>query len=98
MVARSNLGLLEARLGNHDAAIGHYRQVLEADPGQYVTRYNLALVYQRAGRGAEACAELRRVAANAPADSVEAREAQGRLALDCPEASTQLSTDLEQDQ
>ena len=88
LVARSNLGLLEARLGNHDAAIEHYRQVIEADPGQYVTRYNLALVYQRAGRGAEACAELRRVAANAPPASVEAREAQGRLALARTEEST----------
>jgi tetratricopeptide (TPR) repeat protein len=87
-IARNNLGLVEARLGNHDAAIEHYKKVLEADPGQYVTRYNLALAFRRAGRGAEACAELRQVVADAPPESIEAREAQDLLALDCAEEPT----------
>jgi tetratricopeptide (TPR) repeat protein len=74
--AHHNLGLLEARLENYPAAISHYQAALDLDPGQFVTRYNLALAYYRLGRLDDARAHFGTLSETAPRDSVEAEQAQ----------------------
>ncbi|MDS4030695.1 MAG: tetratricopeptide repeat protein, partial [Candidatus Contendobacter sp.] len=79
--AHHNLGLLEARLNHYPAAIEHYQGALAIAENQFVTRYNLALAYYQSGKTAEARAEFERVLANAPPESVEARQARIHLSL-----------------
>ncbi len=76
----SNLGLLERQENNYEAAVKYFRQALEINAAQYVTRLNLALVYLHQERFAEAKAEFEQVLATAPPDAPEAVQARIQLA------------------
>ncbi len=66
----ANLGLLQASKGDFAAAIGSLTAALGADPAMHEARFNLALVYAKAGRRSDAAAAARdllsRLPANAP--------------------------------
>lgn len=50
----NNLGVLHARRGEHETAIGLFRGALEIEPDNVPLLSNLARAYQRTGRAAEA--------------------------------------------
>ncbi|MGD1001504.1 MAG: hypothetical protein ABSA67_12505 [Candidatus Brocadiia bacterium] len=68
-MAALKLGLAEAALNRPVEAARALAIVVEADPEDYETRFNLAVALQRSGRAAEARAEFSKVAA-APVDKV----------------------------
>ena len=49
-VVAANIGLLEGQLGRTDAAVAALSKALAGDPDFHEARFNLALVYARAGR------------------------------------------------
>lgn len=54
LVAYTNLGLLETRDNNFEAAISNYQKALALNEDHYQTRYNLALAYLKQGNPDEA--------------------------------------------
>jgi predicted CXXCH cytochrome family protein len=91
--AQTNLGMLEARLGNVSAAEMAYTTAIKLQPSFIPARINLADLYRAQRREEEAAEQLRQAIAIAP-DSAEAHEAlglalvrQGRL----PEALNELA-------
>ena len=57
--AMAGLGSLLARSGRFAEAISWYRQAIAANPSEWRHHFNLAIIYQAAGRPAEAAAERR---------------------------------------
>ncbi len=78
--ALNNLGLLERAENRPEAALDYLKRALDLDPGQYIARFSLALVYHQLGRIDDARTEFEQVLALAPTDSLEARQARIQLA------------------
>jgi tetratricopeptide (TPR) repeat protein len=76
--ARSNLGVVLARLGRTDQAIEAYREALRRSPSQQAIRLNLGLALYKAARYADAAAEFAAVVSAQPLN-LQARY----LAADC---------------
>jgi tetratricopeptide (TPR) repeat protein len=74
--AQTNLGMLEARLGNSTAAEQAYKTAIERQPSFVPARVNLADLYRAQGRETEAEQVLREALGFAPY-SAEAHEALG---------------------
>lgn len=85
--ARSNLGVVLARLGRTDEAVSAYREALRLSPSQQSIRLNLGLALYKAARFDEAAAEFSGVVAAQPVN-LQARylEADCQLRLGRPEA------------
>ena len=85
--ARSNLGVVLARLGRTDEAIAAYRQALAQSPSQQSIRLNLGLALYKATRFEQAAAEFASVLSAQP-HNLQARylEADCQLRLGRPEA------------
>jgi tetratricopeptide (TPR) repeat protein len=75
--ALTGLGALYAATGKYDQAVSVLQRGLAADPRQEDARFNLAKVYERMGRNAEARAEYQRLV-NAPGASASVRAAARR--------------------
>lgn len=65
-VAWNEKGLIEARLGNHEAAIALFRKTLELSPRFPRARLNLAIALGLAGRKQEAIRSVRKAILEAP--------------------------------
>jgi tetratricopeptide (TPR) repeat protein len=76
--ARSNLGVVLARLGRYAEAIDVYRQALGRDPSKVAVRLNLGIALYKAHQLSEAARELDTVLQAQP-DNLQARY----LAADC---------------
>lgn len=85
--ARSNLGVVLARLGRTDDAIAAYREALKRSPSQQAIRLNLGLALYKAARFDEAAGEFAAVVSAQPVN-LQARylEADCHLRLGRPEA------------
>ena len=85
--ARSNLGVVLARLGRTDEAVSAYREALRLSPSQQAIRLNLGLALYKAARFDEAAAEFALVTSAQPLN-LQARylEADCQLRLGKPEA------------
>lgn len=85
--ARSNLGVVLARLGRTDEAITAYREALRRSPSQQAIRLNLGLALYKAARFDEAATEFAAVVSAQPLN-LQARylEADCQLRLGRPEA------------
>ena len=66
--ARNNLGLLAAREGRTDEAIGYFQQALRLSPDSWIALENLGNAYRRERRWDDARAALERVVAARPKD------------------------------
>ena len=66
--AWNNLGLLEAREGETEKAVGYFEQALEIDPHHFISLENLGNAYRQQKRLAEAQAPLERALALKPND------------------------------
>ncbi len=64
--ARSNLGVVLAKLGRFDEAIPEYRKALDLQPTNTGIRLNLGLAYYKSGRIAEAAKEFSNARSTAP--------------------------------
>jgi arylsulfatase A-like enzyme/Tfp pilus assembly protein PilF len=71
--AHNELGVIAARRGEWDAAIGHWRRAAELDPSDYQTLFNLGATLRGRGREAEARPFLEAYLAAAP-PALEARD------------------------
>ena len=58
--AQTNFGLVLARDGHFDEAIGHYRKALEIEPALAETHYNLGLAFAKSGQLDQAVASFER--------------------------------------
>lgn len=85
--ARSNLGVVLARLGRTDEAVAAYREALKRSPSQQAIRLNLGLALYKAARFDEAASEFAAVVSAQPLN-FQARflEADCQLRLGRPEA------------
>jgi tetratricopeptide (TPR) repeat protein len=85
--ARSNLGVVLARLGRTEEAIAAYREAISRAPSQQSIRLNLGLALYKAARFPEAAAEFAAVVSAQPLN-LQARylEADCQLRLGKPEA------------
>jgi arylsulfatase A-like enzyme len=70
----ANLGLLQASKGNFPAAIQSLSAALAADPRMDEARFNLAVVYAKAGRRADAAATARDLLARLPPNAPQRAE------------------------
>ena len=70
----ANIGLLQATRGDLPAAIQSLNAALAADPDLHEARFNLALVFARAGRRAEAAAAARELLTRLPANAPQRPE------------------------
>jgi choline-sulfatase len=70
----ANVGLLQATRGDVPAAIQSLNAALAADPDLHEARFNLALLYARSGRRAEAAAAARELLARLPANAPQRPE------------------------
>ena len=52
--AHNSLGVIAAREGRYDEAIGHWRQAVALDPRDFQTLYNLGTLLVKLGRPQEA--------------------------------------------
>jgi arylsulfatase A-like enzyme len=75
----ANIGLLQATRGDVPAAIQSLTAALAADPGLHEARFNLALVFARSGRRAEAAAAARELLARLPANAPQRPEVERLL-------------------
>jgi choline-sulfatase len=78
-VVLANIGLLQGREGHVDAAAAALRQALAIDPDFHEARFNLALVFARAGRRADARAETEALLTRLPADAPQRSEVERLL-------------------
>jgi tetratricopeptide (TPR) repeat protein len=85
--ARSNLGVVLARLGRTDEAVSAYREALRRSPSQQSIRLNLGLALYKAARFDEAAVEFGQVVGDQPMN-LQARylEADCQLRLGRPDA------------
>jgi len=85
--ARSNLGVVLARLGRTDEAIAAYREAIRRSPGHQSIQLNLGLALYKAARFAEAAAEFTEVLSAQP-HHLQARylEADCQMRLGHPDA------------
>ena len=72
--AVAGLGALCLRMGRADEAEKYFARALELDPGQQEARFNLARLYDRQGRTADAIAQYHRLAGDDATDA-DLREA-----------------------
>ena len=75
----ANLGLLQASKNDFPAAITSLTAALAADPGLDEARFNLAVVYAKAGRRAEAAAAARELLARLPQGAPQRSEVERLL-------------------
>jgi cytochrome c-type biogenesis protein CcmH/NrfG len=75
----ANLGLLQASKGDFAAAIQSLSTALAADPAMDEARFNLAVVYAKAGRRAEAAAAARDLLTRLPASAPQRSEVERLL-------------------
>jgi tetratricopeptide (TPR) repeat protein len=94
--ARSNLGVVLARLGRYQEAIEAYRAALAVDPAKVAVRLNLAIALYKAARFPDAIVELAAVRAAQP-DNLQARylEADAHLRMGAPQAVIALLAPIE---
>jgi tetratricopeptide (TPR) repeat protein len=67
--AIAHWGVIQERLGNPDQAITLYHRALDVDPGSADARYNLAVIYWRAGRWKDVVDQLQALSAAHPEDA-----------------------------
>jgi Flp pilus assembly protein TadD len=79
-VVSANLGLLEEQRGRVEAAVAALRKALEIEPDFHQARFNLALVYARAGRRTEARQTAGDLLGRLPATSPQRAEVERLLA------------------
>jgi tetratricopeptide (TPR) repeat protein len=79
-VVAANNGLLEERIGRVEAAVAALTKALAIEPGFHEARFNLALVYARAGRRAEASETARELLRRLPAAAPQRGEVERLLA------------------
>lgn len=65
-LSRDTMGCVYARLGNHDAALAHFKEAARLEPRNTEFRYNLAATLNFLGRTDEADAELEALLTIAP--------------------------------
>jgi arylsulfatase A-like enzyme/cytochrome c-type biogenesis protein CcmH/NrfG len=70
----ANIGILRSAKGDQDGAIQALTAALAADPNLHEARFNLALVYARVGRRADAAAVARDLLARLPGDAPQRPE------------------------
>jgi arylsulfatase A-like enzyme/cytochrome c-type biogenesis protein CcmH/NrfG len=75
----ANLGLLQASKGDFPAAIQSLSAALAADPEMHEARFNLAVVYAKAGRRADAAATARDLLARLPPSAPQRGEVERLL-------------------
>jgi choline-sulfatase len=75
----ANLGLLQASKGDFPAAIQSLSAAVAADPAMHEARFNLAVVYAKAGRRAEAAATARELLARLPSNAPQRPEVERLL-------------------
>jgi choline-sulfatase len=75
----ANIGLLQATRGDVPAAIQSLNTALASDPDLHEARFNLALVFARSGRRAEAAAAARELLARLPANAPQRSEVERLL-------------------
>ena len=75
----ANLGLLRASKGDLSAAIQLLSAALAADPNLHEARFNLAVVYAKAGRPADAATAARELLRRLPGDAPQRAEVQRLL-------------------
>jgi tetratricopeptide (TPR) repeat protein len=94
--ARSNLGVVLARLGRYTEAIDAYRQALAFDASRLAVRLNLGIALYKANQLSDAARELETVLAAQP-DHLQARylQADCRLRLGEPAKTVALLEPLE---
>jgi choline-sulfatase len=66
---RANVGILQAARGDTAGAIRDLQAALTADPNLHEARFNLALVYARAGRRSDAAVTARELLSRLPPDA-----------------------------
>jgi choline-sulfatase len=76
---RANLGILKAARGDTAGAIRELQGALAADPNLHEARFNLALVYARAGRRSDAAGAARELLARLPPTAPQRSEIQRLL-------------------
>ena len=67
--ALAHWGVVQERMGSSERAIALYRKALESDPACADARYNLAVIFWRAGRWADVVEHLQALAAAHPEDT-----------------------------
>ena len=75
----ANLGLLQASKGNLTAGIASLSAALAADPALHEARFNLAVLYAKAGRRADAAATARDLLARLPPNAPQREEVERLL-------------------
>jgi len=75
----ANLGLLQASKGELRAAIQSLSAALASDPALHEARFNLAVVYAKSGRPADAAAAARELLRRLPADAPQRPEVERLL-------------------
>jgi choline-sulfatase len=78
-VITANLGLVQAAKGDVTAAIASLSAALDADPGLHEARFNLAILYMKAGRRPEAAATARDLLGRLPAGAPQRSEVERLL-------------------
>src|SRR5205814_7666490 len=75
----ANIGILQAAKGDFGAAIRALGAALAADPNLHEARFNLAVVYAKAGRRPEAAAAARELLDRLPPDAPQRPEVERLL-------------------
>ena len=78
-VIAANLGLAQAAKGDFPAAIRSLTAAVAADPAMHEARFNLALVYAKSGRRAEAASTARDLLVRLPASAPQRAEVERLL-------------------
>jgi len=78
-VITANIGILQAAKGDLRGAIESLTRAVSADPGLLEARFNLAVVFAKAGRRAEAAATARELLARLPATAPQRGEVERLL-------------------
>jgi cytochrome c-type biogenesis protein CcmH/NrfG len=78
-VVTANIGILQASKGDLQGAIGSLESAVKKDPDLHEARFNLAIVYAKAGRRADAAAQARTLLARLPASAPQRPEVERLL-------------------